>query len=105
MKNHCKDNSKALKTPVFTSIQDSKLFNEARKVKKKKQYKNKRDTINPATRVNIAEVGDKKSKIKDISEIIYYNCNKKGHYITKCPNSQKSKTSFSLGDIYVNDKY
>lgn len=43
-----------------------------------------------ATRVNITsnKIGPKGSK-KDLSRIIYYNCNKKGYYAKTYPGSKK----------------
>ena len=96
MKDHCGDNAKASRAPVSTSTQDFKPSNKAKKDKKKKQYKDKQDSkdsknsINPAIEVSMAEVGDKKKRKKDISEITYYNCNKKEYFPTKCPESWKS---------------
>ena len=81
MKDHREDKSKA---------KDSEPSDKARKDKKKKQHKAKRDSI-PATGVNKATVGDQRMKKKDISEISYYNCNKKGYYSNKCPEPRKSK--------------
>ena len=75
IKNYCKDKSKA-KASVSTSTQDSKSFNKARKNKKKKKYKAKRD-FTSAIKVNKVEFGNYKRKKKDVSEIMYYNCNKK----------------------------
>ena len=91
MKNHYGDDSKASKAPVSTSTQDSEPSDKARKNKKKKQHKDKRDSTNLSTGVNTAEVGDKSRRKKDVSEITCYNCNKKGHYVTKCPEPRKSK--------------
>ena len=94
-----RDDSKAPKgpasTPTFASTQDYESSDKAQKDKKKKQYKDKkdfrepRDSSTPATGVNKPVVNSKKKK--DISEITYYNCNKKGHFATKCLESRKSK--------------
>ena len=72
-----------------TSTQDFEPSDKARKDKKKKQHKDKRDSINPATGVNKAEVGDHRKRTKDISDIMYYSCNKKKHYLNKCLEPQK----------------
>ena len=88
MKNHCGEESKA-KPSVPTSNQNSEPSYKAKKNKKKKQHKAKWDST-PATGVNKAGVGDHRTK-KDISEILCYNFNKKGHYSKKCPESRKSK--------------
>lgn len=53
---------------MFTFAQNS-LSNNVKKDKKKKQYKNKQDSINPTIRVNMAEVGEKKIKKKNANEI------------------------------------
>ena len=88
IKDHRGDESKA-RASVLTSTQNSEPSDKARKDKKKKQHKAKRDST-PATGVNKAKVGDHRAK-KDISEILCYNCNKKGHYSNKCPKPRKSK--------------
>ena len=90
MKNHCRDKSKA-KAFVSTFIQDSELSNKGRKDKKKKHYKDKHDSTNPATGVNTADVSDKKKKKKDVNEIMCYNYNKRRNYATKCPEPWKLK--------------
>ena len=95
---NCGDDSKASKAPASASTHDSMSSNKARKNKKRKQHKDKRDfrkcrnSTTPATKVNKEEVGSK--KIKDVSEIIRYNCNKKRYYATKCQESQKSKNKY-----------
>lgn len=96
IKDQYENNSKASKTPVFTFTQDSKPFNKAKKDKKKKQHKDKRNSrdskdfkncrnsIILAIGVNTAEIRNKKKRKKDVSEITYYNHNKKRYYGTKC---------------------
>ena len=80
---------------MSASTQDSEPSDKARKEKKKNQYKDKKDSrenkdsSTPATRVNKAEVDGRKKK--DISEVTYYNCNKKGHFAMKYPEPRKSK--------------
>ena len=59
------------KASVPTSIQNFKPSNKAKTDKKKKQYKDKQDFTNPATKVNKAQVSDHKRKKKNISEIMY----------------------------------
>ena len=95
---NCGDKSWAknpVSAPMSTSTQDSEPSNKARKDKKKKQHEDKKNSKKPrdsstlATKVNKTEISSKRKK--DISEITYYNCNKKGHYATKCPELQKSK--------------
>ena len=76
---------------MSTFSQDSKPSNKVKKNKKKKQYKNKQDSTNLAIGVNTVEVGDKMKKKKDVSEITYYNYNKKRYYAIKCPKPRKSK--------------
>ena len=39
----------------------------------------------------MAEDGDRKRRKKDVSEIKYYNYNKKGYFANKYPEFQKSK--------------
>ena len=98
MKDHRGDDSKA---KVSTSTQevttqrtnDAEGSEKARKEKKKSRRNRRRnqEDSTPATGVNKAEVGDHRTKKKDISEISCYNCNKKGHYSNKCPEPRKSK--------------
>ena len=86
MKDHCGDKPK-VKTSEPASTQDFEPSDKARRGRKRRQHKDKRDSTNPATEVNKAEVGKK----KDISEVKCYNCNKKGHFATKCPEPWKPK--------------
>ena len=79
IKEYQRDKFKAFKASISNSIQDSKSFDKARKDKKKKQQKYERDFTNLAIKVNVAEVDNRKKKKKDVSEIIYYNFNKKRH--------------------------
>ena len=39
--------------------------------------------------------------LKDLSHITCFNCDKKGHYATKCP--EPRKTSDSFDDLYFDD--
>ena len=100
---NCGDKSRAkslASTLASASTQDFEPSDKARKNKKKKQHKDKRDlsesrdSITPATGVNKAKVGGKRKN--DISEITCYNCNKKGYYATKCPETRKSKKLVSV---------
>ena len=86
-------NKSRAKASISTSTQDSKPFDKARKDKKQKQHKAKQDST-PATGVNMAEVGNYKTRKKDISKITYYNCNKKGHYLNKYVELWKSKKKY-----------
>ena len=97
---NCKDNSKVFKVPVFTSTQDFKPSHKAKMNKKKTQYKNKRDSRDSGnsrdsnalvTGVNATEIGGKIRKKKDVSEITYYNYNKKRHFANKYLKPWKSK--------------
>ena len=90
MKDCRRDKSKA-KAFIPTFTQDFELFDKVRKDKKKKQHKAKRDFTNPAIGINKVKIGNYKKRKKNINEIIYYNCNKKGHYLDKCPEPWKSK--------------
>ena len=85
-KDYCGDKPKA-KASESASTKDSKPSDKARKSRRRRQNKDKRNSTNPAIGVNKAEVGKK----KDISEVKYYNCNKKGQFATKCPKPQKPK--------------
>ena len=96
------DDSKASKgsvsTPASASTQDSEPFDKAKK-DKKKNWRGKMDSrepkesTTPASGVNAAEVGggrQRKKNKKDISGVTYYNCNKKGHFLNKCPEPSKN---------------
>ena len=77
--------------------QDSEPSDKVRKNKKKNQHKNKQDSRNSTTlvtRVNMAKVGDKTRRKKEVSEIRYYNCNKNEYFATKCLKSQKLKNKY-----------
>ena len=102
MKDHCRDKSKD-KVSVLAPIQDCKPSNKAWKDRKKKQHKDKRDSTNPAIAVNVAEVNNKKRKKKDVSEIMYYNGNKKTSMQPSAWNRKSQKNSIVLGNFYVND--
>ena len=90
-KDHRGDDSKASKgsasTPASASTQDSEPSDKTRRGRRRRQHKDKRDSSTPATGVNKAEV----EKKRDISEVKCYNCNKKGHFSTKCPEPRKPK--------------
>ena len=96
-----KNDSKPFKgpasTPASVSTQDPEPSDKARKDKKKKQHRDKRNSRESrdtsASEVNVTEVGNKKRwrKRKDPREVMYYNCNKPGHYVDQCPKSRKSK--------------
>ena len=89
IKDHCGDEPRD-KAPMSTSTQESPSNKDkSKKDKKKKQHKTKRDSTTPATRVNKVEVDDKRNK--DISEITCYNCNKKGYFAIRYPESRKSE--------------
>ena len=88
------DESKT-KAPASAST-NPKPSNKTRKDKKKKQHRDKRDSREsrdiPASRVNAAEVRNKKRrKKKDPSKVTCYNCNKLGHYADVCPELRKLK--------------
>ena len=96
---NCGDNSKASKGIASTLAQDFEPSNKCKKDKKKKQHRNRRDFreskdfTTPATRVN-AEVdgsGKRRRNKKDLSEVMYYNFNKKGHYSDKCLEPRRPK--------------
>ena len=103
VKNYCGDDSKASKgsasTPTSASTQDSKPSDKTKNNKKKKYWRGKRDFKKPknftnlASGVNAAEVGSKgkRKKKKDVGEITYFNCNKKGHYSNNCLEPPKNK--------------
>ena len=89
---------KALSPQRFDSAE---TFDKARKKKKKNKCRNKRDCRArkgsiPATGVNTTNADDSKKKRngfnrRNPSEFVCYNCNKKGHYLNKCPKLPKSK--------------
>ena len=43
----------------------------------------------PTTSVNVSTI---KRKMKDLSQIEYYNCHQEGHYFNKCPQNPKAKS-------------
>ena len=101
VKNHRRDDSKTSKSSASTpaaSTQDSKPSNKGKKDKKKKYWRGKKDSkepkdsTNPASGVNAAEVGGKGKRRKkmDVSQITCFNCNKKGHYSSSCPEPSKN---------------
>lgn len=67
---------------MLASSQNLKPFDKVKKNKKRKWYKNKRDSTNLANGVNKTEIGGQRKKY--VSEIMCYNCNKKEHYVIKC---------------------
>ena len=85
-KNYRKDKPKA-KASEPASNKDSEASDKAKRGRRRRQHKDKQDFTNPAIGVNKAKVGKK----KDISEVKCYNCNKKGHFATKCLESRKPK--------------
>lgn len=96
---------------------NSQYFNNAERSKKKKDRKNKwqqkKDFNTPASGVkkeltkNNNDKHSKKEKRrapkKDLSKIICYNYDKKGHYLNKCLELSKmtQKTSISLGNLLI----
>ena len=102
-KDHRGDDSKASKgsasTPASASIQDSEPSDKAKKDKKKnwrgkRDFREPKDSTTPAFGVNAAEVGrggQRRKNKKDISGVTCYNCNKKGHFLNKCPETPKNE--------------
>ena len=102
VKDYCGDDSKAsissASIPASAFTQDSESFDKAKKDKKKKYWQGKRDFKKPkdftnlASGINAANVGgkEKKRKKKDVSEITWFNCHKKGHYLNNCPKPPKN---------------
>ena len=79
MKDHYGDKSRD-RASVSLFAQDS----PSNKDKSRKDKKKKQDSAIPATGVNTKEVSRRKrKKKKDISEIMYYNYNKKEYYSDK----------------------
>ena len=93
--------SKDLSDPKETKPKDPKsapsrdnaaksLKKDNRKDKKKRfrsqkwKHTRKRKEQTPATNVNITNVSKQKKKKRDISEITYFNDNKKGHFASNC---------------------
>ena len=89
------------KTPAPQRFDSAETSEKARKEKKKNNRRNKRDRraregSTPAIEVNTTDAdGSKKKKNgsnrRDPSEVVCYNCNKKGHYSNKCSEPPKSK--------------
>ena len=89
------------KASALQRSDSAKTSEQARKKKKKKDKQHwgqKPQNSAPATRVNstTTSVGHlsasgRSQPQKDLSQIICYNCNKKGHYATKCLEPPKAK--------------
>ena len=88
------------KTPAPQRSDNAEISEKARKEKKKNDRKHWqfRRSDNESLRATIATGGNTTNDSaegpwtqKDVSQIICYNCNEKGHYATKCPKSPKSK--------------
>lgn len=96
--------SKPLESKSLASshTKQSDSFKKVQKEKKKKWQKekqNKKQDLIPATRVNMTNTAGRQKKQKkksnqtlgNISDITYYNCNKKGYYVNTYPESSKNK--------------
>ncbi len=77
--------------PVKQGSESEKSSEKAKKEKKKKGRQGRREKPNLATGADAApatatggEGQKKKKKPRDISEITYYSCNKKGYYASNC---------------------
>ena len=89
------------KAPAPQRPDSAETSEKARKEKKKNDRRNKKDRraregSPPATGVNTTDADDSRKKRsgsnrRDPSEVVCYNCNKKGHYSNKCPEPPKSK--------------
>lgn len=95
-----KEDFKASKDPMSISTQDFGPSDKAKKDKKKKLHKDKRDSKDLGnfknstildTRVNMAEIEGKRRGKKDVNEVTYYICNRRGYFANKCPEPWKSK--------------
>lgn len=89
------------KSLTFPHIKQSDSFKKVQKEKKKKWQKERQDKkqdLTLATRVNITNTADGQKKKKktsnqilgNISDITYYNCNKKGYYANTYPEPSKN---------------
>ena len=88
------------KAPAPQRFDNAKTSEKARKEKKKNDRKHRRScrSDNESPRATTA-TGDNTTNNsaggsrpqKDVSQITCYNCNKKGHYATKCPEPPKAK--------------
>ena len=72
--------------------ENSKTSNPKARKEKKKKYRReqaqKDSGSTPATSVNMTEASGQ--ACKDMSQISYYNCTKKGHYSRNCPEPKKN---------------
>ena len=50
----------------------------------KQEYTGERKEQTPATNVNITNISKIKKKKRDVSEITYFNCDKKDHFASNC---------------------
>ena len=80
---------KEVKPASSRAAEISKPLEQARKEKKRKRHFERRDKKEqiPTSTANATEVQQKKKKKnrdRDVSEVMCYNCNKKGHYANIC---------------------
>ncbi len=73
--------------------QENKAFEKVKKDKKQKSHRAKRDRQKDSTSASRTNTTPTKKKIqkRDISEITYYNCNKKSHYVSDCTEPKAKK--------------
>ena len=95
-----KSKPQKLKAPALQRFNNAETSEKAQNEKKKNDWKhwqsrrsdNESSRATAATRGNTTNNSAKGSRTqKDVSQIMYYNCNKKRHYATKCPKPPKSK--------------
>ena len=96
-----KSRRKESKAPASQYSASAETFEKAWKEKKKNNRYNKKDcrarkgsTLATGVNTTNANHGKKKKNgpnCRNPSEVVYYNCNKKGHYLNKCHKPPKSK--------------
>ena len=80
--------------PTLSRAVASKLSKQACKERKKTRHQERRDKKQtPASTANETEIQQKKKKKnqdQDVSKVMCFNCNKKGHYISTCTKPLKN---------------
>ena len=50
----------------------------------RREHTGERKEQTPATNVHITDISEKKKERRDVSEITYFNCDKKGYFVSNC---------------------
>ena len=74
------------------SLKSPKRLEKKKKNRKKKQEQREVSTLTSKTNMTLAKKKNGQSRSQqrpNLNQIIYYNCDKKGHYAHKCPEPKK----------------